>query len=64
MHRYSVTFSEGQERGIRVECTEHGESEEFQPGFRRVTFHCEACGYEVEVGLHVTHEWRALAEMC
>lgn len=64
MTEYTVTVPEGQERGIRVECDDHGVAEEFQPGYRKVAFACPDCGYEVEIGLHDLHEWRDLGEMC
>lgn len=56
--------AEGEEYGVRVRCEEHGASETFQPGFRRVAFHCEDCGYEVEVAVHDLLEWRDMGEMC
>ena len=52
MPEYTVTVPEGEERGICVACERHGDSEEFQPGYRTVTFHCEGCGYELELTLH------------
>lgn len=64
MTDYIVTVPEGEERGIQVRCADHGEAEEFQPGYRRVTFHCSACGREVELTLHDLHDWRDLGEMC
>lgn len=64
MTGYTVTVPEGQERGIRIECETHGESEEFQAGYRRVTFHCEGCGRELELTLHDPGDWRDLGEMC
>jgi uncharacterized protein (DUF983 family) len=64
MTNYTVTVPEGEERGLRVECDEHGEAEEFQPGYRTVAFHCDQCGYEIEVSLHDLHDWRDLQEMC
>lgn len=64
MPSYTVEVPDGQERGVRVACEQHGESEEFQPGYRTVVFHCSACGYEIEVGVHDLHEWRDLGEMC
>lgn len=64
MTEYTVTVPEGDERGIRIACEDHGEAEEFQPGYRTVTFHCDQCGYEVEFTLHDLHEWRDLGEMC
>lgn len=60
----TVEVPDGQERGIYVGCDEHGESEAFQPGYRKVTFHCEGCGYEVEIGLRDVHDWRDMGEMC
>lgn len=64
MPTYDVEIPEGPERGIRVTCEEHGESEEFQPGRRKVAFHCEQCGYELELSLHDLLDWRDLQEMC
>ncbi|PSP27003.1 hypothetical protein BRC65_08305 [Halobacteriales archaeon QH_2_65_14] len=64
MPGYTVEIPEGRERGIRVTCQDHDESEEFQPGYRTVAFHCPKCGYEVEVTLHDLHEWRDLGEQC
>ncbi|MFT4889221.1 MAG: hypothetical protein ACI9YT_000130 [Halobacteriales archaeon] len=64
MTAFTVEVPEGEERGIRVRCEDHGESEEFQPGYRTVAFYCEGCGYEVEITLHDTHDWRDLGEMC
>ncbi len=46
---YTVTVPDGEERGRRIRCEEHGESEEFQPGYRTVAFHCSVCGYELEL---------------
>lgn len=61
---YTVTVPDGEERGLRVQCDEHGESEAFQPGYRRVAFHCSGCGYELELTLHDCHDWRDLGERC
>lgn len=61
---YSVELPEGEEYGIRVRCDEHGESQEFQPGYRSVAFCCERCGYELELSLHDLLEWRDMGEMC
>jgi uncharacterized protein (DUF983 family) len=61
---YEIERPTGPERGIRVRCPEHGEFEEFQPGRRRVAFFCSGCGFEIEVALHDTHEWRDLGERC
>jgi len=63
MPSYSVELQEGPERGIRVECDEHGESTEFSPDSRQGSFYCEGCGRELEVGVF-TEEWRDLGEMC
>jgi len=52
MSQYTVTLPEGEERGVKIACDEHGESEEFQPGYRTVAFHCEGCGYELELTVH------------
>jgi uncharacterized protein (DUF983 family) len=64
MPGYSVEIPERQERGIQVTCEAHGETEEFQPGYRTVAFYCEQCGYELELTVHDLHEWRDLQEMC
>ncbi|TYL38013.1 hypothetical protein CV102_14010 [Natronococcus pandeyae] len=64
MSVYTVELPDERERGIRVECDEHGESEEFEPGYRTVAFYCELCGYEVEINVHDTHEWRDFGERC
>lgn len=64
MSQYTVEVPERRERGIRIECDEHGESKEFQPGYRTVAFHCDHCGYELELTLHDLHEWRDRGEMC
>lgn len=64
MPGYTVETPEREERGIRVTCEAHGDSEEFPPGRRRVAFYCEGCGYELEVTVHDTHEWRDMGEMC
>lgn len=64
MFSYTVDVPQEDERGIRVTCEEHDESEEFQPGYSTVTFHCEHCGYEIEITAHDLHEWRDFGEMC
>jgi len=64
MPEYTVTVPDGQERGVVVECETHGDSEEFQPGYRTVAFHCNGCGYELELTLHDVHDWRDFGEMC
>jgi uncharacterized protein (DUF983 family) len=64
MTTYTVERPDEGERGIRVVCPEHGEAEEFEPGRRQVAFYCSACGFELEVTLHDTHEWRDFGERC
>lgn len=64
MTEYTVEIPEGPERGIRVACTEHGETAEFQPGYTTVDFCCEACGNEVGIELRDLLEWRDLRELC
>ena len=64
MPTYEVHFPDEPERGIRVECTEHGEVEEFPAGHRKVVFYCELCSYEIELALHDMLEWRDMQEMC
>lgn len=60
---YVVERLPGPERGIRVSCTAHDESEEFPPGRARVSFYCPGCGLEVEAALHAD-DWRDLGERC
>ncbi|ELY76644.1 hypothetical protein [Natrinema pallidum] len=64
MHNYTVDVPERGERGIRIECNDHGEWEEFQPGYRTVAFYCEGCGLELEVDLRDCYDWRDLGELC
>lgn len=64
MTDYRVELPAAEERGIQITCETHGEAEEFQPGYRRVAFYCDGCGYEVEFSLRDTHDWRDLGEMC
>jgi uncharacterized protein (DUF983 family) len=64
MTDYTVTVPEGEELGIRVRCEDHGEVAEFQPGYRTVAFHCDGCGYEIELTLHDTRDWRDFGEVC
>lgn len=64
MVSYTVDVPETDERGIRITCEEHGESEEFQPGYISVAFHCPKCGYEMEITRHDLHEWRDFGELC
>lgn len=59
-----VPEAETEERGVRVSCDEHGECREFAPGYRTVAYHCERCGYEVEISVHDLLEWRDLGERC
>lgn len=63
MTSYRIEVPEEKERGIGVECVEHGDSAEFQPGYRTVSFYCGGCGRELEVTLH-DEDWRDLGEMC
>lgn len=60
---FRVEERSGPERGVRVTCTEHDESAEFEPGQRRVAFYCPGCGLELEAALHV-EDWRDLGERC
>ncbi|PSQ56168.1 MAG: hypothetical protein BRD23_09730 [Halobacteriales archaeon SW_9_67_25] len=64
MTGYTVETPEREERGIRVACEAHGVAEEFRPGRRRVAFYCDRCGYELEVTLHDTYDWRDMQEQC
>lgn len=63
MSSYTIEIPEEEELGVRVTCDEHGDSAEFQPGYRTVSFYCEGCARELEVTLH-TEDWRDLGEMC
>lgn len=64
MVTYEVERPDGPERGLRVACPEHGEEEHFPAGRSRVAFYCEGCGFEVEVAVHDTLDWRPLTERC
>lgn len=64
MPGYTVETPAGPERGIRVACQAHDTAEEFPAGRGSVAFYCPGCGYELEVTLHDTHEWRDLGERC
>ena len=61
---FTVEVPDEQERGIRVGCEAHDNWEEFRPGYRRVAFFCEGCGFELEVTLRDLHDWRDMQEMC
>ena len=60
---YVVERLPGEEQGIRVTCTAHDESEEFQPGQNRVVFYCSGCGLEIEAAIHA-EDWRDMGELC
>ena len=64
MTEYTVEVPDDRERGIRVECTEHGEREEFQPGYSTVPFYSEGCGTEIAVSVSVADDWKDMGEMC
>lgn len=64
MATFTVEVLDGEERGVRVGCEDHDEWEEFDPGYRKVAFYCDECGFEVEVNLQDTYDWRDLGEMC
>lgn len=51
------------ERRIRIRCPDHAE-EEFQPERPRVAFYYSGCGFETEVRLHDTHDWRDWGKQC
>lgn len=61
---YESERPDGPEMGVRITCTEHGESREFQPAERRVALHCPGRAMAVEVTRHDTREWRDLGEGC
>lgn len=62
--RYAVETPDGPERGVRVGCLVHDEWEEFDPGYRSVSFYCGGCGVEVTVDLRDGDDWRDWGEMC
>ncbi|PSP42534.1 hypothetical protein BRC66_01065 [Halobacteriales archaeon QH_2_66_30] len=64
MHTTPRTDSGNGRHSFFSPCEEHGESEEFQSGYSTVAFHCERCGYEIEITAHDLHEWRDFGEMC
>ncbi|MFC4439491.1 MULTISPECIES: hypothetical protein [Natrialbaceae] len=61
---FTVELPDAPERGIRVECDEHGEFEVFEPGYQTVPFYCAGCGYELEITVRDSHEWRDFGERC
>lgn len=64
MTDFTVTVPEGEERGIQIQCGDHGQITEFQPGYRTVAFYCDKCDYEVEITVQDLQDWRDLGEMC
>lgn len=64
MTTFIVEVPDGEERGIRVGCEDHDEWKELQPGYQKGAFYCDGCGFEIEIGLQDTHDWRDLGEMC
>ena len=64
MSSYTVEVPDGEELGVRVTCDDHGTTEEFHPARRTVAFFCDRCGYELEVDVRATDDWRDLGEMC
>lgn len=64
MTSYRIEAPEGLDEGIRIVCVDHGESERFEPGYRKVALHCDNCGIEVGIELQDTEDWRDLGEMC
>lgn len=61
---FTVEVPDEPERGLRVGCENHDEWQEFQPGFRKVAFHCPGCSYEIEISVTDMLEWRDMQEMC
>lgn len=61
---YEIDRADDPERGIRVRCTDHDVTEEFEPGYRSGSFYCSECGFEVEVSLHDMLDWRDWGERC
>lgn len=64
MTTFTVEVPDEQERGLRVGCKDHDQWEVFQPGYRTVAFYCDGCGFEIEVNLQDTLDWRDLEERC
>ncbi|PGF16555.1 hypothetical protein CP556_10780 [Natrinema sp. CBA1119] len=64
MSNYTAEIPDEEERGIRIECDDHGEWEEFRPGYRTVDSHCDGCGLEIQLDLRDLHDWRDLGELC
>lgn len=64
MTEYLVEVPDRANEGIRIGCEEHDDWKEFQPGYRRVAFYCEDCGYEIDVSLRDPDDWRDWGEMC
>lgn len=64
MPSYRVETAAATGEGVTVSCETHGTTETFDPGYRRVTFYCGKCGYEVGIDLRDTDDWRELTERC
>jgi uncharacterized protein (DUF983 family) len=64
MKPFEIQRPDGPERGILVRCSEHGEQEEYRPGYQRVAFYCPGCGIELDVRLHDADDWRDWGERC
>lgn len=64
MVSYRVQAPEEPDEGIRIECEAHGEGKTFEIGYRKVAFHCDECGIEIEVKIGDTEDWRELTELC
>lgn len=64
MTSYRVETPEEVGEGIRIVCEAHGESTAFEPGYRKVAFHCSECDLEVGITLEDLEDWRDLGEMC
>jgi hypothetical protein len=64
MTTYEVELPDGPERGLRIVCPDHDAATELQPGERGGTLYCPDCGYELEVRLHDTFDWRDWGEHC
>lgn len=66
MRTYEIEVPEERdpERGVVGRCPVHDEREEFDPGRAGGAFCCSGCGYELEVSLHDTVDWRDWGEWC
>lgn len=63
-YEIEVPDDHDRERGVVVHCPAHDERAEFEPGRAGGAFCCPECGYELELNVHDTLDWRDWGEWC